>query len=285
MLLLIFIFTNYCYGQDVAIDEKYQTEVAEYVKKHHNAVEPHKEIKALVQGALDKSGMRDKVLIYQMNDNDDGFSGKLLNNPYRYLLVGVKDTTLDAIESTAYHEAGHIALNHHSVEQMLAKKQLDRISKFTSITISLGIFLKNLTLKDSFWQNTLGITSSMVKGLLAGGIAFTPFFVHSQYKEKQKELEADSFMYQQFIQQKRIGSALNEIADNLYRYEEMGDNLPWFATGYPTAKDRALQGLRMLQKNDYNIPELMKNMPEDTDPGVVEHLPAAIKRHLPGYFK
>jgi hypothetical protein len=244
---------------------------------------PDPEIEQLIKESVEKSEIKEKVIALQRNNGDNSYAGKLINNPYHYIALGVQGKTLQDIESAAYHECGHIKLGHVSDNTHKKEAWLIRSGQITSLSLAALAFYKTFKNFGKSYFSKFARSSIVSFITLCGSLA--PFLAYKKYQKHNIEVAADKFMYDQFIKQKKIGAICGQVSDYLFHHEFLPRDLHWVATGYPSNFKRAQIGLQALVEQGYNIKQLLENMPADTDPGVKENFAKQIQKYFPDYLK
>lgn len=261
--------------------EALKKEVIDYAAQDHGASLADPVIAQIINEAVEKSGIEEHVIPLQRNNGDNSYAGKLINNPYCFIALGVRGKTLEQIESDCYHECGHIALGHFSENAIRERFLLTKSGQITSFALAAGAFTK--IFKECGRHYVVKYALGTIGGFATLCATIMPFVAYKNYQKHKAELDADKFMYEQLIKQKKIGAVCGQISDYLWTHEFSQKDLPWFATGYPSSIERARLGIQMLHNNGYSVDDLIENMPEDTDPGIQRIFGDQIKKHFPEY--
>lgn len=259
-------------------------EIVQYWKKKYNAHNADSEINEIAQDALKKCGVTQPVIILQ-NDTLDSLrknaytcADPLLKHPQLVMVIGTKNTYLDQIISTIYHEIGHVINKDVSLDTALKTIQ---DGKKALVLSSLAMLSTHLLLSKHVRSIPLKFAASTASGLAL----FANHFLNSQKKHTEVELRADQFMYESLIKHNKLSTAVGTISDYLYEHEYGLKSLPSFATGYPTNLERAKLGITILQEQGIDISELLHNLPQDLDEGIKQSFPAQIKKWFPHLIK
>lgn len=287
LLLLLCLGTLSCRSvgfEQKNTDQDQQTiaTLKEKFKKEFDAHDADPKIDGLVQSALKKCNVDQPIIVIQNDKND--FTCVTLDpyiHPQIFMLIGTKNKTQDQIIGDIYHEVGHIANGDVSQTKKLnllrtANFGIPSVSVLTGLLV--GSFFKNYAKRMPITSIFLGLTASI-----------STFFIsrcYFQHKESIQEGKADAFEYEHLLKDNRLDIAINQISEYIYNDARLSvPPLPSFIGGYPTPLERAKIGLRVLEKNNINITELINNLPENLDERVKEDFPLEIKTFCPEFLK
>jgi hypothetical protein len=263
-------------------DQKTVATLKEKFKKKFDAHEADPKINEIVQSALKKCNVNQPIIVIQ-NDTSD-FTCVTLDpyvHPQVFMLIGTKGRTQDQIIGDIYHEVGHIVNGDVSQTKKInlfrtANFGIPSVSVLTGLLV--GSFFKNYMRRMPITSIFLGLTASI-----------STFFIsrcYFQHKESIQEGKADAFEYEHLLKDDRLDIAINQISEYILKDARLSvPPLPSFIGGYPTPLERAKIGLRVLEKNNFNIAELINNLPENLDERVKQDFPWEINKFCPEFLK
>ena len=275
----IFLFLSLavlsCNASNVA-DAELIKQVTDDRKAYFKAREADDNIKALVQEALKNCNFTRPVIVLQTDEVEGAWATAFPSiHPQEFIVVSTKNVSSQVLESYIYHEIGHLHNGDISLKKL--ERDVNLIKAVSWAALATGIGCAMLCSKGKGYKALSGIGGFL-------GVATTNS-IYFQYKHAAMELNADRFGYEQLLKNKKIAPALARVDYFLKAYQ--ADPTPdWAApltNNYPGDLKRARVGLEIMKKHGINIPDLMKNLPQDLDESVKTDLPDLVKKYLPEF--
>lgn len=246
------------------------------VQTEHNAYPADPTISAIIEHALNTAGITRTIVPLQTETTDNAFvSTELSLSPQEFMIIGIKNKSLDQITAAIYHEVGHVVYEDCSLNAENASHQL------TIRQLQLAILIAVAT--SALISRTCGLSlaKSIAISALTGLASLLSSVFYTQHQKSLIEARADRFAYEHLLKNNLLHIALTKLADHLARYEYEFARIPAIFSGYPDELQRAKIGLEVLVKQGINITTLMENLPNDLDEGIKSKLPDAVRKWFP----
>lgn len=260
-----------------------QPELAEQIaeiKEHYKAVNPEAQILGLARDALDKSNIKESIIVLQTADDDNSYTVTESDPDQKYFVLSMQ-YTFAQIEAIIYHECGHLFYNHQS-------PTTDYKDKVATSSAFLPFMVTPLMTSFKEWKASLlkKIGLSATLGAIMVIASSTGLHVWERNTNQFEEWQADEFMYEMLLEQHKVVPVLEKISDNIEEHEDDDDTWldSWFST-HPTYLNRAAQGIAILKKYGYSIKAIIENLPSDMDDRIKELFPEQIKKWFPEELK